>query len=291
MALPTAQLGSMASLNVPSYLPTQVVRKEPKLWQTALAQLLTQAAGTAVSKGVDNVMSRDYAEQFGETPASTGSRLFQGPQVGAREAEQRRSIAAGKESDLRNIIAQGNRERLSQTEATNRATVGVENDISREQMAYDRLMAEMAIREKEMGMKDRLGAAEIRKANLLEQIRAERERPGREAETAERVARTEKIRGETTQAKELHDLITGKGKKVEGNKPSANVAKFAAGQKQVSSVAPTQSDPAMDAVLQRFLRPSGGPMTEEALRASLGGSTPTSEQILRFILQNNGMPQ
>lgn len=97
MALPTAQLGGMASLNVPSYIPTVQVQKEPKAWEKILLSVLANAAGSVVGQGVENVMSRDAAAEFDKTPSGGFDRLLRGPKVGVQEATQRRGLAAQKE--------------------------------------------------------------------------------------------------------------------------------------------------------------------------------------------------
>jgi hypothetical protein len=206
MALPTAQLGGFSHINVPAYIPISQVRREPKLWETALAQMLTQAAGQVVGQGVQNAMSRDYASDFGEQPASFMGRMMQGPRIGEREANQRRGIEAERASNLQKIIAEGNIERMRQTEATNRATVGVENDIAKEQMAYDRLMAQLDDQSKDRELKDRLAAADVRKMSILDEIRARREKPARDAETEWRKAQTDKTREEI---EKLRDPLRG----------------------------------------------------------------------------------
>jgi hypothetical protein len=91
MALPTASLGQMPSLNVPTHIPNQVVNKQPKLWQQALAGILAQAAGQAVSQGVGNSMARDYAGEYGEQEATGFDSFLKGPKVGEKEHARRQS--------------------------------------------------------------------------------------------------------------------------------------------------------------------------------------------------------
>lgn len=89
-ALPSAQLGSMPSLNVPSYIPTTVVQKEPKAWEKALLAILTQAGGAVANRGVENAMSQEYAPEFGKTPTTGFSKFLFGPTTGERQALQLR---------------------------------------------------------------------------------------------------------------------------------------------------------------------------------------------------------
>ncbi len=112
MALPTAPLGQLPSMNMPYSIPRY--EQPASIWEKALASFLVNAAGGAATRGVENVMSKDYATQFGEKPATGFSRLL-GPNVGAEEARQRRSITAQKdmsqaEIDAANTRAQADRE-------------------------------------------------------------------------------------------------------------------------------------------------------------------------------------
>ena len=93
MALPSAQLGSMTSLNVPSGMPTVVTQPKEKYWQKILAQALAGAAGQAATQGVSNAMSRDYAADAGGTNAPFWDKLVGGP---AMPADQYKQLAATK---------------------------------------------------------------------------------------------------------------------------------------------------------------------------------------------------
>lgn len=88
MALPTAPLGQLPSMNMPYAIPTY--DKQPSIWEKALASFLVSAAGGVASRGAENVMSRDNASEFGERNATGFSRLL-GPNVSDQEAQQRRS--------------------------------------------------------------------------------------------------------------------------------------------------------------------------------------------------------
>lgn len=87
MSLPTAQLGQLPQMNLP--YSRQYYQKEPNIWQKALASFLVNAAGSVATKGADNAMSHDYAQEFDKTPASGLSRLL-GPTVSANDAQQMR---------------------------------------------------------------------------------------------------------------------------------------------------------------------------------------------------------
>jgi hypothetical protein len=92
MALPTAQLGALGQMSMPYSIPT--VEKGPSIWEKALASFLVSAAGQAAERGTENLMSRDYASEFGEDPAKGFGRLM-GPKVGEREATRRRAEEEG----------------------------------------------------------------------------------------------------------------------------------------------------------------------------------------------------
>lgn len=92
MALPSAQLGALSSLNGPSYVPTVVVPKEPKYWEKILMQTLANAGSQVVSQGISNTMSKDYADTTaGEKPNTGFSKFWQGPKVGEKEHAMRAS--------------------------------------------------------------------------------------------------------------------------------------------------------------------------------------------------------
>ncbi len=79
MALPSAQLGSLGGINVPSFVPVTQVQKQPKLWQQALLSVLASTATNVAGQGVQNAMSRDYAAE----PASGFDKLVSGPKKNA----------------------------------------------------------------------------------------------------------------------------------------------------------------------------------------------------------------
>ncbi len=83
MALPSAQLGGLASLNVPSYVPTQVVQAKEPLWKKALAQVLMSTAASAGQGVAQNATARDYAPDAQK--AGFWDKLVSGPKQGERE--------------------------------------------------------------------------------------------------------------------------------------------------------------------------------------------------------------
>ena len=89
MALPTAQLGQLGNMSMPYAIPTY--EKGPNIFEKALATFLVNAAGGVAQQGAQNVMSRDYAKDVGQTPAGAWSKLVSGPQVTAEQAKQIRA--------------------------------------------------------------------------------------------------------------------------------------------------------------------------------------------------------
>lgn len=92
MALPTAQLGAMANLNTPSYVPLQVIPRQPTIWQQALASFLGNVADTAGQKLATNELEAEHAGEFGQAPSSGWDRLMHGSAVNDKEAAQIRDI-------------------------------------------------------------------------------------------------------------------------------------------------------------------------------------------------------
>jgi hypothetical protein len=62
MALPVAQLGYMPNINLPNSI-NKSTRKDPKIWEQALAAFLSGAAGGAGQQLVGNALSRDFTDQ------------------------------------------------------------------------------------------------------------------------------------------------------------------------------------------------------------------------------------
>lgn len=93
MALPSAQLGSLPSLGLPSTVPVQQVEKRTPLWQQLLGQILMQTAGGVVNQGVQNSMSRDFAGDYKEAPSSGVDKFMHGPKVSQAEDVRRKGQA------------------------------------------------------------------------------------------------------------------------------------------------------------------------------------------------------
>lgn len=207
MALPTAQLGGMASLSVPSYIPTVQVQKEPKAWEKLLLSVLANAAGSAVGQGVENVMSRDYADPaMGEDPARGLDKLVRGPKVNATMNAQRQDIAARKDLQQKDIIARGQSDRFNAAKALDRMTAEMESRIAEQGMQYDRAEAELGQREalanRQAQGADRRIALESKAAELRNAIAVERDRLD-----PVRIAQAEKLKVETEGAKTANELF------------------------------------------------------------------------------------
>lgn len=167
MALQTAPLGQLPSMNMPYSIPTY--EKPPSIWEKALAAFLVNAAGTAAGQVGENITARDYAKDFGEEPAGFGSKIVGGPRVSARQADQRESQKFQKESQMRDIGAAANVARFNATQAANRQAADIERDVTREGMAYDRQTAEG---EQRLRLADAETAAKIKAARLQAELEA-----------------------------------------------------------------------------------------------------------------------
>ena len=83
MALQTAPLGQLPSMNMPYSIPRY--EKPVSVWEKALAAFLVNAAGQAA----ENTFQQENATRFGETPTPLYKKPFVGARVNARQAEQR----------------------------------------------------------------------------------------------------------------------------------------------------------------------------------------------------------
>ena len=143
MALPSAQLGSMTSLNVPSGMPTVVTQPKEKYWQKILAQALAGAAGQAATQGVSNAMSRDYAADAGGTNAPFWDKLVGGP---AMPADQYKQLAATKaQMGLQDLAAAD--ARRAQEFGAQQTTL---RDTSNSARDYDRMRAQLSMENQKM---------------------------------------------------------------------------------------------------------------------------------------------
>lgn len=169
MALPTAPLGQLPSMNMPYSVPTY--SKGPSIWEQALASFLVNAAGQAASKGTDNVLSHENAAEFDQKPATFMSKLVSGPKVGDAEAKQMRqnTFQAGQAGKDRAFQADELDQRLqaqagqSEADAANariRTQMGIDADVARQDEAdsarLNLAMGDRAAATDVVNMKDRL---------------------------------------------------------------------------------------------------------------------------------------
>lgn len=208
MALPSAQLGSLASLNVPSYIPTTVVPKEQAMWKQLLMSVLAQTAGKVAGQGVENAMSRDSAAEFGQTPATGFDKLVSGPKVNERQATSLRAERSAKESQMRGIAADANTTKYKALQDLLLKTSDLDARAASEGLANTRNDADLAQREREFGGRER----GIRAQQLLEGIKVERERLKNQreerVEKPERTARTRKLDADAEMQENLNRMMT-----------------------------------------------------------------------------------
>lgn len=147
---------------MPSYIPTQVVQKDRNPWEMALISFLANAGGNVVGNMVDNATAPEMAGEFGEQPQSFGKKLLSGPKVGRQEAGQRRQIAAQDKSQKLQIGADAQLARFNALQRMIQQSAGLDADLTREQMAYDRAEAELgqrgqteALRARQQGLAER----------------------------------------------------------------------------------------------------------------------------------------
>lgn len=256
MALPTAQLGQLPSMNMPYSIPT--VEKGPKIWERALAQFLVNAAGGLATQGAENVMSRDYASEFGEDPATGWGRLTQGPKVGAEAAEQRRQLAAQQKAAEDNRMFQAalagyedEGRRMEQNSANfNREVAGLQDSTNR----YNQMTGTLAGNRAELGMKQGAEAELLQLKAFLDQSSPETKAQIENllASAAANRAQEGKMKSEAAYS----DLIVEDLRRQQGMKT-----------KGATLSAPTEVDPAAEA-----LRVQQTPITpkQQALQDFLG---------------------
>jgi hypothetical protein len=192
MALPTAQLGQLGTMSMPYSIPTY--EKGPSIWEKALASFLVSAAGQAAEKGTENLMSRDYASEFGEDPAKGFGRLM-GPKVGEREAVRRRAEEEGMmmknfELDSQRVREQAARDDQSRRDMRQFSHAGDlqdQQDTSALQRVYAGNQGDMARNDQ--------AAESARELTILKSI-LEGEDPGNQAQTRYHNAMATKATGD-----------------------------------------------------------------------------------------------
>lgn len=100
MSLPTAQLGGMANLNVPSYVPLVQVQKPVPAWQQALLGVLASTAGAAGQQAVGNAFQRDYSPE-GEGATGWDKLLHGAKTTGAMQQQDKAQAGENTRLDKR----------------------------------------------------------------------------------------------------------------------------------------------------------------------------------------------
>lgn len=273
-ALPSAQLGSMANLSVPSYVPTVQRQKEPKLWEKALMTILTQAGTQAVSQGVGNAMANDNAAEFGKTPRSGFGKLL-APVVNDTEASRLRAddsasqrqqfgldsermrqdkgIEADTQKDIRGFSEQGLRDIDRDIAARSLEKLRSTNDLGRDAQKFENEQA-VARLTAELTGRDPYHVALANAAEANSQSTRKRADSDAMLDVGKLREQNAKASGEEMRAKMVQqELERTNGKP--GGKPGAvnpNVAKFAQGAK-ASTMSP--EDAAVVEMLRQALNP------------------------------------
>ncbi len=202
MALPTAQLGQLSNINVPSYVPTTVIPKKQSILEQALLAFLMNTAGNAGGQLVQNVMAPDYAPE-GQKRAFLG-KLVQGPTTTRQESEatKAREFSAGQSQLDREAAMKRHTEQIGAQQFL--AGLG-------HRAAATNTQAEIASNEKIAGMKGRQSLEQLQRQLTGETENLERSRanaveiiklkemlglPKTEAEIGLMQAQAEKLRTE-----------------------------------------------------------------------------------------------
>lgn len=216
MALPSAQLGSLPSFGMPSNISTQVTHKQPKLWEQALMQLITQAGGQAIQQGVTNAMSPD----FSDTPNTGWSKLTQGPKVSRTDQAQMRTIDAQKAEGAADRTA---RAQLNAADIGSREKEGLAGrTLTKEQNDLMRKFQEMmAGREavNTVARDERLGAQDIEKLKFQSKLAQEGDvnrdtllanNPNNVAQVRHADAQTALLTSQAAKDAKMQDMLTPK---------------------------------------------------------------------------------
>ena len=227
MALPTASLGQLASMNMPYQIPQYEVTRGRDKVLAAIAAGVGQALAGQI---VNNVTSRDFAEQ----PAGFWSKLIQGPQQtreqyeaglgraaettraaedrAARERMLERQIGAEREKEAgRDQQAKADRDlrwKLSSAEADQRNQLMVDDRLAKaalqnEAFAQERFLAEQKLMDMVLNREverrfDVLDKHALRTAETDERIREQAATPRsrlEEAQLEDYLAERERQRG------------------------------------------------------------------------------------------------
>lgn len=194
MALPTAQLGQMPTLQMPFYIPVTPYEKHPKAWQQALISIMAQTGANALGKGVENYMQPDYAPQ----PATGMDKFLHGPMISQQRAGELERQGL-EQQQIDNAARNARLNRILEATSQNRARAG--------QMAQQTIDVNRAAQDLQLGGESRdiesaiaqNTAAHQRVQDLIAQINAERERQLAQQQGALLGAQTKNIGAEAAQ--------------------------------------------------------------------------------------------
>lgn len=228
MALPSAQLGQLPSLNMPGSIPTIQVQKEPKAWEKALLSILAGTASNVLSQGVANSMERENAAEFGATPASGFDKFWHGAAVDDRAATERRTRA----TEEKKLASTERSNRLDRMQAGTRMNQQATADLNRQALETDRLAADI---ERGRGMQDidlerlRSQQAAERVQQLIAEIGKVQQGRVAEADIGLKGAQTKNYEAQAAQQGLQNEMMKSamQPKTVPGSKPTAALTKFA----------------------------------------------------------------
>lgn len=226
MALPTAQLGSLSSINLPTYGQNPSYRPVSP-WVQAFASILANAGSAAGDKLVSNELSGDNASEFGRKDATGWDRLLHGPAVDDRAAMQLRGQAgdreqlAAQDQFAQEREAQRQAAELERTKTTERGATERNrqtNATSAEDLA-NRMNMELASTDRTQGGAD---------ARLQQELAAKR--PLNDAQIAEAQAVARYHNSQAALQDKTTALIPNPPTAPGSGPVNPNIAKFASGQ-------------------------------------------------------------
>lgn len=217
MALPTAPLGQLPSMNMPYAIPTH--DRGSSIWEKALAAFLVNAAGGVAQQVVENAMARDFAPEFGEEKAGGLSKLISGPKVGKADASQRRQQAfVADQNEAARMAAAGQSEadaanallRQDRTIAAGRESDEMRLDAQNAQSYLDARNADL---QRSRSLDDRSALARL-------ESQLYNERPDVKSQAARDAAAAEEAKARTEFQRTIMQELSGRGKPAAGAAPA-----------------------------------------------------------------------
>lgn len=263
MALPSAQLGQMPTMQMPFYIPTQHYQKEPKAWEKALLSILTSAGGAVLGQGIQNSMQPDYAPQ----PATGFSKFWNGPTIPAARATEleRQSMEQGKmeETARQNRLdrmLKGTEMNQAQTfrERQLQADIGKQISDVQHQTSADELANQQAT--------TAATADEVR--NLLAQIAATKQGKLVDVQIPDIKSQTRSRNAQSAKAEQEVEMMKRYGGGQQPGQPGAvnpNIAAFARSNSAMNPTPQSAPDPLLDPLIEMLRKqvappqaPAGG---------------------------------